>query len=663
MTWETVIGLEIHVQLNTQSKIFSGASTAFGAEPNAHASVVECALPGVLPVMNREVVEKAIKLGLALDAKINQKNVFDRKNYFYPDLPKGYQISQLDLPIVEHGKLEIVVGDDVKTINVTRAHMEEDAGKSVHEGLNGATGIDLNRAGTPLLEVVSEPEMRSAAEAVAYAKALHGLVTWLDICDGNMAEGSFRVDANVSVRPKGQAEFGTRREIKNLNSFRFLEQAINYEVEAQIEILEDGGKVQQATMLFDPEKGETRVMRLKEDAHDYRYFPDPDLLPVIISDGQLQKAKEQMPELPHEMAARFVADYGVSDYDARLLTASRVQAAYFEEAAKACGQGKLTANWMNGELAATLNKEGLELAESPITASRLAELVAKVADGTLSSKLAKKAFEAMWAEPEAGIAEIMTAIEYLSAHPEIKHGEIRVGFGPDEEIGVGANKFDAEDFDVDFAYTVDGGPLGELQYETFSAAAAELHFQGRNVHPGTAKGQMVNALQLAIDFHNQLPENDRPELTDGYQGFYHLMDVSGSVEEAHSSYIIRDFEKDAFEARKAAMQSIADKMNQELGNDRVTLTLTDQYYNMKEVIEKDMTPITIAKAVMEDLGITPIIEPIRGGTDGSKISFMGIPTPNIFAGGENMHGRFEYVSLHTMERAVDTIIGIVSYKD
>ena len=398
MTWETVIGLEIHVQLNTKSKIFSGTSTAFGAEPNAHASVVECALPGTLPVMNREVVEKAIKLGLALNAKINQKNVFDRKNYFYPDLPKGYQISQLDLPIVEHGKLEIVVGDEVKTINVTRAHMEEDAGKSVHEGLNGATGIDLNRAGTPLLEVVSEPEMRSAAEAVAYAKALHGLVTWLDICDGNMAEGSFRVDANVSVRPKGQAEFGTRREIKNLNSFRFLEQAINYEVQAQIELLEDGGKVQQATMLFDPDKGETRVMRLKEDAHDYRYFPDPDLLPVIISDDQLQKAKEEMPELPKEMAARFVADYGVSDYDARLLTASRVQAAYFEEAAKASGQGKLVANWMNGELAAALNKEGMELADSPITAICLAALVGKIADGTLSSKLAKKTFEIMWEE-------------------------------------------------------------------------------------------------------------------------------------------------------------------------------------------------------------------------------------------------------------------------
>ncbi|MDO4877842.1 MAG: Asp-tRNA(Asn)/Glu-tRNA(Gln) amidotransferase subunit GatB [Neisseria sp.] len=407
MVWETVIGLEIHVQLNTRSKIFSGASTAFGAPPNAHAGVVECAMPGALPVMNRAVVEKAVKLGLALGAVINRKNVFDRKNYFYPDLPKGYQISQLALPIVEHGRLEIALGDGVKVINITRAHMEEDAGKSVHEGLEGATGIDLNRAGTPLLEVVSEPEMRSAAEAVAYAKALHGLVTWLDICDGNMAEGSFRVDANVSVRPKGQAEFGTRREIKNLNSFRFLEQAINYEAEAQIEILEDGGKVQQATMLFDPDKGETRVMRLKEDAHDYRYFPDPDLPPVVVSDGLIAQVKAQMPELPSEMAARFVADYGVSDYDARLLTAGRGQAAYFEEAAKACNQGKLTANWMNGELAAALNREGLELSGSPITAPRLASLIAKIADGTLSGKLAKKAFEAMWEEREATIAEII----------------------------------------------------------------------------------------------------------------------------------------------------------------------------------------------------------------------------------------------------------------
>ena len=382
MTWETVIGLEVHVQINTQSKIFSGASTAFGAAPNAHASVVECALPGVLPVMNREVINKAIKLGLALGATVNRKNVFDRKNYFYPDLPKGYQISQLDLPIIEHGQLEIVVGEALKTINVTRAHMEEDAGKSVHDAFPEFTGIDLNRAGTPLLEVVSEPEMRSAAEAVAYARALHTLVTWLDICDGNMAEGSFRIDANVSVRPLGQAEFGTRCEIKNLNSFRFLEQAINYEVVRQIELIEDGGKVVQQTRLFDPDSGETRAMRSKEDAHDYRYFPDPDLLPVMISDAQ--------------MAARFVADFGVSDYDARLLTASRVQAAYFETAAQASQQGKLVANWMNGELAATLNKAGLDLAQSPIDAARLAGLVAKIADSTLSNKLARQVFEAMW---------------------------------------------------------------------------------------------------------------------------------------------------------------------------------------------------------------------------------------------------------------------------
>ena len=498
MTWETVIGLEIHVQLNTQSKIFSGASTAFGAEPNAHASVVECALPGTLPVMNRKVVEKAIKLGLALNATINRKNVFDRKNYFYPDLPKGYQISQLDLPIVEHGKLKIVVGDAVKTINVTRAHMEEDAGKSVHEGLNGATGIDLNRAGTPLLEVVSEPEMRSAAEAVAYAKALHSLVTWLDICDGNMSEGSFRVDANVSVRPKGQAEFGTRREIKNLNSFRFLEQAINYEVEAQIEILEDGGKVQQATMLFDPEKGETRVMRLKEDAHDYRYFPDPDLLPVIISDDQMDKARDEMSETQHEIIERFIEDYSLSDYDAYLVTATPARAELFESSlnfliqvtngnqqreqiregswlaevlkciqklgtkkfnlnqvyqyenelskifpnnkhikakirqqlqilrekgliefidnngnyinrdnGNYINRAKIIANIMNGMLASKLNKEGLELADSPIADKHLDALVGKISDGTLSSKLAKKAFEAMWAEPEASITEII----------------------------------------------------------------------------------------------------------------------------------------------------------------------------------------------------------------------------------------------------------------
>lgn len=396
MNWETVIGLEIHVQLNTQSKIFSGSSTAFGAAPNVQANVVDCALPGALPVMNREVVNKAIKLGLALNATINRKNVFDRKNYFYPDLPKGYQISQLDLPIVEHGQLEIVVGDEVKTINVTRAHMEEDAGKSVHDEFEHYTGIDLNRAGTPLLEVVSEPEMRSAADAVAYARAMHSLVTWLDICDGNMAEGSFRIDANVSVRPKGQAEFGTRCEIKNLNSFRFLEQAINYEVERQIELIEDGGKVIQQTRLFDPNKGETRAMRSKEDAHDYRYFPDPDLLPVVITDTMLEAAKASMPELPKEMAARFIEQYGISDYDARLLTSNHIQASWFEQAAKIGGHGKLVANWMLGELAAALNKAGIDISASPISAERLAGLTNRIADNTLSNKLAKQVFETMW---------------------------------------------------------------------------------------------------------------------------------------------------------------------------------------------------------------------------------------------------------------------------
>ncbi|WP_257381247.1 Asp-tRNA(Asn)/Glu-tRNA(Gln) amidotransferase subunit GatB [Snodgrassella alvi] len=396
MNWETVIGLEIHVQLNTQSKIFSGSSTAFGAAPNVQANVVDCALPGALPVMNREVVNKAIKLGLALNATINRKNVFDRKNYFYPDLPKGYQISQLDLPIVEHGQLEIVVGDEVKIINVTRAHMEEDAGKSVHDEFEHYTGIDLNRAGTPLLEVVSEPEMRSAADAVAYARAMHSLVTWLDICDGNMAEGSFRIDANVSVRPKGQAEFGTRCEIKNLNSFRFLEQAINYEVERQIELIEDGGKVIQQTRLFDPNKGETRAMRSKEDAHDYRYFPDPDLLPVVITDTMLETAKSSMPELPKEMAARFIEQYGISDYDARLLTSNHIQASWFEQAAKIGGHGKLVANWMLGELAAALNKAGIDISASPISAERLAGLTNRIADNTLSNKLAKQVFETMW---------------------------------------------------------------------------------------------------------------------------------------------------------------------------------------------------------------------------------------------------------------------------
>ncbi|MDC7701087.1 Asp-tRNA(Asn)/Glu-tRNA(Gln) amidotransferase subunit GatB [Vogesella indigofera] len=396
MKWEVVIGLEVHVQLNTVSKIFSGASTAFGAEPNTQASLVELALPGVLPVLNKAVVEKAIRLGLALDATINQKNVFARKNYFYPDLPKGYQISQMELPIVEHGKLNILVGDEEKSIRVTRAHMEEDAGKSLHEDFHGMTGIDLNRAGTPLLEVVSEPDMRSAEEAVAYAKALHTLVTWLGICDGNMQEGSFRVDANVSVRPFGQAEFGTRREVKNLNSFRFLEQAIKYETQWQIETIEDGGKVQQATVLFDPDSGETRMMRSKEDAHDYRYFPDPDLLPVRISDEQIARVRSEMPELPAQMKARFVDAFGVTPYDAAVLTGSRALATYFEAVATASGQGKLAANWLGGDVAARLNREGKDIAELPIDAERLSGLLVRIADGTLSNKLAKQVFDAMW---------------------------------------------------------------------------------------------------------------------------------------------------------------------------------------------------------------------------------------------------------------------------
>ncbi|WP_293759671.1 Asp-tRNA(Asn)/Glu-tRNA(Gln) amidotransferase subunit GatB [uncultured Aquitalea sp.] len=396
MKWEVVIGLEVHVQLNTKTKIFSGTSTAFGAEPNTQASAVELAFPGVLPVMNKAVVDKAIRLGLALDARINQKNVFARKNYFYPDLPKGYQISQMELPIVEGGKLVILVGEEEKTVRVTRAHMEEDAGKSLHEDFQGMTGIDLNRAGTPLLEVVSEPDMRSAEEAVAYARTLHTLVTWLGICDGNMQEGSFRVDANVSVRPFGQQEFGTRREIKNLNSFRFLEQAIKYEIQWQIDTLEDGGRVEQATVLFDPDSGETRMMRSKEDAHDYRYFPDPDLLPVRISGAQIEAIRADMPELPGAMKARFVDAFGVSAYDAALLTSSRATAEFFEAVASASAQGKLAANWINGEIAARLNREGKDIGACPISAERLIGLIVRIADNTLSSKLAKQVFDALW---------------------------------------------------------------------------------------------------------------------------------------------------------------------------------------------------------------------------------------------------------------------------
>ena len=404
--WEVVIGLEVHAQLNTVSKIFSGASTAFGAEPNAQASAVDIALPGVLPVLNRGAVERAIRFGLAIDAKIAPKSIFARKNYFYPDLPKGYQISQFELPVVQGGTITIRVGEGdkayEKSVQLTRAHLEEDAGKSLHEDFHGMTGIDLNRAGTPLLEIVSEPDMRSSAEAVAYARALHALVRWIDICDGNMQEGSFRCDANVSVRRKGAAEFGTRREIKNLNSFRFLQQAIDYEVQWQIDTLEDGGRVQQATVLFDPDTGETRMMRSKEDAHDYRYFPDPDLLPLMIAPEWKARVQAEMPELPGAMKARFMDAWGLSAYDATTLTASKEVADFYQATVSATGASlatqlpKLCANWVMGDLAARINKAELDVSASPVSPAQLAGLVARIADNTISNAIGKKVFEALW---------------------------------------------------------------------------------------------------------------------------------------------------------------------------------------------------------------------------------------------------------------------------
>ena len=398
--WEVVIGIETHAQLLTRSKIFSGSSTAFGAEPNEQANAVDLALPGVLPVLNRGAVECAIRFGLAVGGEVAPKSVFARKNYFYPDLPKGYQISQYELPVVVGGQLAISLGEGAaeKTVRLTRAHLEEDAGKSLHEDFHGKSGIDLNRAGTPLLEIVTEPDMRSSAEAVAYAKALHALVRWIGICDGNMQEGSFRCDANVSVRPVGQQEFGTRREIKNLNSFRFLQQAIDYEVQWQIAHIEDGGRIEQATVLFDPDTGETRAMRSKEDAHDYRYFPDPDLLPLIIDRAWVERARAALPELPAARKRRFIDEFGLSDYDATTLTASLEVADYFEAAVTAAGRSaaKPCANWVMVDLAARLNKEGRELADSPVTAAQLGGLVARIADNTLSNNIAKKVFDALW---------------------------------------------------------------------------------------------------------------------------------------------------------------------------------------------------------------------------------------------------------------------------
>jgi aspartyl-tRNA(Asn)/glutamyl-tRNA(Gln) amidotransferase subunit B len=399
--WEVVIGLEIHAQLATQSKIFSGSSTAFGAEPNVQANLVDLGYPGVLPVLNREAVRMAVKFGLATGATVARRSVFARKNYFYPDLPKGYQISQYELPIVEDGSVEIVLDDGTrKTIGITRAHLEEDAGKSLHEGLGARSGIDLNRAGTPLLEIVSEPDLRSAKEAIAYMKKVHTLVRYLEICDGNMQEGSFRCDANVSVRHKGRHEFGTRCEIKNLNSFRFVEKAINYEVARQIDLIEGGGSVVQETRLYDPDANETRSMRSKEEANDYRYFPDPDLLPLVIEAGWIEQVRAGLPELPDDKAARFMREFGLSAYDAGVLTASRELAAFYEDVVGRVGgaQAKLAANWVMGDLSGFLNRDGLEIAQSRVDAPRLAGLLGRILDETISGKIAKDVLEAMWAE-------------------------------------------------------------------------------------------------------------------------------------------------------------------------------------------------------------------------------------------------------------------------
>ena len=393
--YEVVIGFETHAQLSTRSKIFSRASTAFGAAPNTQACAVDLALPGTLPVMNRAAVDRAIRFGLAVGSHIAPRSIFARKNYFYPDLPKGYQISQFEIPVVQGGEVSFYVGDEQKTVRLVRAHLEEDAGKSLHEDFVGQSGIDLNRAGTPLLEIVTEPDMRSTDEAVAYARELHKIVTWIGICDGNMQEGSFRCAANVSVRKPG-APLGTRREIKNLNSFRFMQQAIDYEIRWQIEQLEDGYEIQQATVLFDPDTGETRAMRVKEDSADYRYFPDPDLPPLVVAPEWVEQVRAELPELPRQMAARFVADYGLPEYDASQLTLSRAMAAFFEDTARASGQPKLSSNWVMGELSRRLNADEKDVADSPVSSAQLAALIGRIADSTISNAAGRQVFDALW---------------------------------------------------------------------------------------------------------------------------------------------------------------------------------------------------------------------------------------------------------------------------
>ena len=409
MSWEVVIGLEIHVQLNTKSKIFSGSDTTFGAEPNTQASLIDLGMPGVLPVLNKGAVRNAIRFGLGINAELGRKSVFARKNYFYPDLPKGYQISQMDLPIVGKGFIDIDLGEGkIKRVNITRAHLEEDAGKSLHEDFSGMTGIDLNRAGTPLLEIVSEPDMRSSAEAVEYAKALHTLVVWLGICDGNMQEGSFRCDANVSVRKPGTV-LGTRREIKNLNSFRFLKEAIDFEVQWQIDRVEDGLAIEQATVLFNPDSGETRAMRSKEDAHDYRYFPDPDLPPLVIAPEWVERVKAAMPELPAAMAERFVRDDALPEADALLMTQSLAFARYYEAVRDGCGNAKLAANWLMGEVSKRLNAEGRDITAAALQPTTLAKLIQRVADSTLSNNGARQVFELLWAGENSDVDAIIEA--------------------------------------------------------------------------------------------------------------------------------------------------------------------------------------------------------------------------------------------------------------
>jgi aspartyl-tRNA(Asn)/glutamyl-tRNA(Gln) amidotransferase subunit B len=404
--YEVVIGFETHSQLSTNSKIFSRASTAFGGEPNTQACAVDLALPGTLPVMNKGAVERAIQFGLAIGARIAPRSIFARKNYFYPDLPKGYQISQFEIPVVQGGSVEFFLGDVKKSVRLVRAHLEEDAGKSLHEDFVGQSGIDLNRAGTPLLEIVTEPDMRSSAEAVAYAKELHKIVTWIGICDGNMQEGSFRCDANVSVRKPGD-KFGTRREIKNLNSFKFMQQAIDYEVRWQIEQIEDGHAIEQATVLFNPDTGETRAMRTKENAADYRYFPDPDLPPLVIADEWVARVRSEMTELPRVMAARFVADFGLSEYDATQLTQSREMASYFEATEKACGQAKLVSNWMMGEVSRRLNQAGLSIKDMPVAPEQLGWLINSIHTGVISNNGGKALLEALWKSSENGVTKFL----------------------------------------------------------------------------------------------------------------------------------------------------------------------------------------------------------------------------------------------------------------